>query len=157
MGEGDVREQSLSIVAAASLNFKVYNDIKVSRDFIVNIKNLGHYLQINQLGEGPDLGEAPAVYLGTFNEEVEAYYAYDVAAQPFREASLQHPVHDADAESELAFLSTRSKSEIIDMLCKHTYLDELAKSCCLTCSSSATPRRYHVNCDGGVSTQRDLN
>ncbi|KAK1288751.1 hypothetical protein QJS10_CPB19g01344 [Acorus calamus] len=67
------------------------------------------------------------------------------------------PVHDADAESELAFLSTRSKSEIVDMLRKHTYLDELAQSRRLTCSSSATPCHYHVSYDDGVSTQRDQN
>ncbi|KAK1297709.1 hypothetical protein QJS10_CPB15g00769 [Acorus calamus] len=49
------------------------------------------------------------------------------------------PVQDADAESELTFLSSRSKSEIVNMLLKHTYLDELAQSRCLTSSSSAIP------------------
>uniref|UniRef100_J3L346 TF-B3 domain-containing protein n=1 Tax=Oryza brachyantha TaxID=4533 RepID=J3L346_ORYBR len=35
---------------------------------------------------------------------------------------------DPDAAAELRFLATRSKAEVVDMLRKHTYFDELAQS-----------------------------
>ncbi|CAH2033925.1 unnamed protein product [Thlaspi arvense] len=71
------------------------------------------------------------VWLGTFNEEEEAAASYDIAARRFRGrdavTNFKSPAIDGtDAES--AFLDAHSKAEIVDMLRKHTYNDELQQS-----------------------------
>ncbi|KAE8782042.1 AP2/ERF and B3 domain-containing protein [Hordeum vulgare] len=72
------------------------------------------------------------VWLDTFTGEAEAARAYDAAVQRFRGCDAVtnfRPLAESDPDdaAELRFLAARSKAEVVDLLRKHTYPDELTQ------------------------------
>ncbi|KAG7589436.1 DNA-binding pseudobarrel domain superfamily [Arabidopsis suecica] len=68
------------------------------------------------------------VWLGTFNEQEEAARSYDIAARRFRGRDAVVNFKNVLEDGDLAFLEAHSKAEIVDMLRKHTYADELEQN-----------------------------
>jgi RAV-like factor len=77
------------------------------------------------------------IWLGTFCSEVEAAQAYDLAARCLHQThAVTNFGSDMDHEAELQFLKSRTTTDILSMLRRHTYQEELKRSRHMQCSSS---------------------
>jgi RAV-like factor len=82
------------------------------------------------------------IWLGTFCTEFEAAQTYDLAARCLHGTHAvtnlrSVPTSDMDREAELQFLKSHTTSDILSMLRRHTYHEELKRSRHMQCSSSS--------------------
>ncbi|EEE64597.1 hypothetical protein OsJ_19449 [Oryza sativa Japonica Group] len=101
------------------------------------------------------------VWLGTFTGEAEAARALrrgGAAGSRGRDAVTNfRPLAESDPEAavELRFLASRSKAEVVDMLRKHTYLEELTQNKRAFAAISPPPPKHPASSPTSSSAARE--